>query len=93
MCTSFGEERVGGADDRADVEVVLPVLDRDVEVVAPLVEIRDHRVASPVAIAVDDVAPVTLGEQLGIEARVVRPLAGPGPDADLELVVGHARQP
>ena len=89
----LGEEGVGGAHDRPDVEVVLPVLDRDVELMTPMVEIGDHRLPPPIAIAVDDVAPVTLAEQGRIETRVVRPLAGPGPDADLELVVSHGANP
>ena len=55
-----GEERVGGAHDRADVEVVLPVLDRDVEVVPAGVEVGDDRLHRPVAVAVDHVAPVTV---------------------------------
>ena len=38
-----GEERVGGAHDRADVEVVLPVLDGDVERVAAGVEVGARR--------------------------------------------------
>src|SRR5690606_39918450 len=34
-------ERVGGAHDRPDVEVAAPVLDRDVQRVAPGVEVGD----------------------------------------------------
>ena len=70
-----GQEGVGAAHDRADVEVVLPVLDRDVEVVATGVEVGDDRLHRPVAVAVDDVAPVALGEQL----RVVLLTLGPRP--------------
>ena len=40
-----GQERVGVAHDRADVEVVLPVLDGDVERVPALVEVGDDRLA------------------------------------------------
>ena len=54
----------------ADVEVVLPVLDRDVERVAARVEVGDDRLVAPVAVAVDDVAAVAVREQLGVEARV-----------------------
>jgi membrane-associated protein len=89
----FSEKRIGSAHDRPDVEVVLPVFDRDVKVVPPVVEVGDHRLASPVAIAVDDVAPVALSEQGGVETYVVRPLADPRPDANLKLVLGHAANP
>ena len=77
-----GEERVGGADDRADVEVVLPVLDGDVEVVPPGVEVGDDRLHRPVAVAVHDVAPVALGEQplvVLLAARATAPPTGPTP--------------
>src|SRR5690606_5549013 len=60
-------EGVGGADHRADVEVVPPVLDSDVETVPAGVQVGHDRVVTPVAVGVDDVAGVTLGEQLGVE--------------------------
>ena len=66
MCTSRGQERVGRAHDRADVEVVLPVLDGDVEVVAPGVEVGDDRLHRPVAVAVDHVAPVSVRQQVRV---------------------------
>ena len=72
-----GQERVGRADDRADVEVVLPVLDGDVEVVPPGVEVGDDRLHRPVAVAVDDVAPVALGEQPLVVPLPRRPAAPP----------------
>ena len=78
-------EGVGGADDRADVEVVLPVLDRDVQREASAVEVGDNRVVPPVTKAVLDVAPVTLAQQLGVEARVLGPRARPGTDAHFSL--------
>ena len=80
-----GGEGVGGAHDRADVEVVLPVLDRDVEGVAAGVEVGDDRLEPPVAVAVDDVAAVAVLEQLGVVALVGRPLPLPRPDADGQL--------
>ena len=84
-----GEERVGGPDDRADVEVVLPVLDRHVEVVPPGVEVGDDRLHRPVAVPVDHVPPVALGEQprVVLVALGERPL--PRADADLGLPVRH----
>ncbi len=65
-------ERVGRAHDRADVHVVLPVLDRDREVVAAGVEVGDDRLERPVPVAVDDVTAVAVLEQLRVEARVGR---------------------
>jgi hypothetical protein len=83
------QERVRVAHDRPDVHVVLPVLYGDVERVAARVEVGDDRVTPPVAVAVDDVAPVALGEQHGVEPGVVRPRLGMGADAYLMRVV-HA---
>jgi hypothetical protein len=57
-----GEEGVRGAHDRADVEVVPPVLDGHVEVVPARVKVRDDRVDTPVPVTVDDVAPVAGGQ-------------------------------
>ena len=79
-----GGEGVGAAHDRADVHVVLPVLDRDVKRVPRLIEVGDDGLHAPVAVAVDDVAAVAALEQLGVVARVVGPLglaARPRPDA------------
>ena len=54
-----------------------------VERVPAGVEVRDDRLDRPVAVAVDDVAPVALGQQLGVVAGVVggprRPTHGPTP--------------
>src|SRR5699024_11454236 len=58
-------ERVRRADDGADVEIVLPVLDRDVETVATRVEVRHDRIHGPVPVPVDHVAAVPLGPQPG----------------------------
>ena len=82
-----GPERVRAAHDRADVHVVLPVLDRHVERMPRLVEVGDDRRHRPVAVAVDDVAAVAVGEELTVVDRVRRPVgrvAGPGPDAHSE---------
>ena len=90
-CTSAGQERVRGAHHRPDVEVVQPVLDRHVEAVPAGVEVGHDRLAPPVAVPVDDVAPVAVARAARGPARVVRPRAGPGTDADslvtLRLVI------
>ena len=74
---------------RADVEVVLPVLDRDVEVVPPGVEVGDDRLHRPVAIAVDDVAAVALGQQLRVVLLARSATPRPWPDTDLGRPVRH----
>ncbi len=86
-------ERVRGAHDGADVEVVLPVLDGHVQRVTSGVEVGDDRIDRPVAVAVDDVAAVAVGEQCGVEAGVVGDGADPGADADLVgalVLLAHA---
>src|SRR5690606_31670555 len=83
-------EGVRAAHHRADVEVMAPVLDRDVEGVATRVELGDDRLDGPVAEAVLDVAPVAVLEQLGVVALVVRPrLAATGPRPDADVVLRH----
>lgn len=82
-----GKEGVRVADDRADVEIVLPVLDADVERVAALVEVGHHGVPSPVAVAVDDVAPVTVSQEVVVEAGVVRPWLGMRSDPDVHVSI------
>jgi len=67
------KERVGSSDDCADVEVVLPVFDRDVEGMASGVEVGNDRLLGPVAVAVQDVTAVPVGEQFGVEPSAGRP--------------------
>ena len=71
-----GEEGIGGAHDRADVEVVREVLDGNVEPVPALVEVLDDGLESPVAVLVDDVPPVAGQQQFPIKARVIGPRLG-----------------
>ncbi len=78
-----GQEGVGVPHDGTDVHVVLPVLDGDVERVPAAVEVGDDRGPGPVAVAVGDVAPVAVAQQVGIEPRVVGCRPHPGTDADL----------
>src|SRR5690606_15236528 len=77
-----GQEGVGVADHRPDVQVVAPVLDGDVERVPPGVEVGDDRLDPPVPVAVDDVAAVAPGQQLRVEPGVVRARVGVRPDTD-----------
>ena len=79
----LGEEGVRSTDDRADVQVVLPVLDRDMERMPLLVEVLDDRLEPPVPVFVHHVAPIAGREQLGIEAWIVRRIALPRADPDL----------
>ena len=58
------QERIRCANHRADVEVVLPVLDRDVERMPARVKVGDDRVVPPVPVVVGDVASVTLAQQI-----------------------------
>ena len=81
----LGEERVGGPHHGADVEVVLPVLDRDVEVVPLGIQVRHDGLVLPVAVLVHHIAAVPVGQQVRVPVLALGPLAFPGPDADLAL--------
>src|SRR5680860_269628 len=60
----LGVEGVRGPDHRPDVEVVAPVLDRNVEVEPVEVQVAHDGLVAPVAVLVHDVAAVALGQQL-----------------------------
>jgi hypothetical protein len=66
-------ERVGRTHHRANVEVVFPVLDRNLQDMAPGLKIGNDGTDGPVAIAIENIAPVTLFEELGVKPWVVRP--------------------
>ena len=74
-------ERVGGAHHPADVGVLAEVLDRDVEPVAPPVDVGDDRLARPVPVGVDDVAGVAVAQQIRVIARIVGQRTLPGTDS------------
>jgi trk/ktr system potassium uptake protein len=84
-----GQERIGVAHNRPDVEIVLPVLDGDVKRMSAAVEVGDDRPPRPVSIAVDDVAPIAGGQELGIEPRVVRPRPRVRTHPDVAFLIGH----
>lgn len=81
----LGEERVGGPHHCADVEVVLPVLDGDVEFVALGIEVRDDGFVLPVPVLVHHVAPVAVPQQVRVPVLTFGQFAFPGPDADLRF--------
>ena len=76
------KERVCVPHDGPDVEVVFPVLDRDVQAVAAQVEVIDDCRDRPVAISVHHVATIAAGEQLGIEVRLGWPRLRMGSGTD-----------
>ncbi len=68
------------------------------ERVTPQIQIRHDRVPAPVAVPVDDVAPIAAGQQFRVESVVVRPRLRVRTDADLVrggvvgVGVGHGAQ-
>lgn len=70
---AVGKEGVGISHDGSNVEIVLPILDGDVESVAPIVEIGDDRFLGPIAILVDHVAGIAVRQEFGVEMRIIRP--------------------
>src|SRR5690606_30976327 len=91
-------EGVGGADHRADVVVVLEVLDGNVERMPTAIQVGHDGFALPVSVLLDHVAPVTVLEELRVVVFLGRPRTLPRPDADLAAgrplggsgLVGHA---
>ena len=78
-------EGVGGANHRSDIGVITEVLDRHVQRVSTRIDIGDDRLPPPIPIRVNDVAGITVFQQLGVVAHVVRERsrlgAEPGADA------------
>lgn len=66
-------ERIGGAHHRTDVEVVLPVLDSDVQWTTTGVKFGDDRLDTPVAIPINDIAPVTVLQQVWVQPCILWP--------------------
>ena len=66
-------ERIGGAHHRTDVEVVLPVLDGDVQWTTTGVKFGDDRLDAPVAIPINDIAPVTVLQQVWVQPCILWP--------------------
>ena len=83
-------ERVRGAHDGADVEVVGEVLDRDMEAVTAPVEILDDGLEQPVPVLVDHVSAVTGGEEFRVEPGIGRPRLGMRPHADRHVTDFHS---
>src|SRR5699024_191682 len=85
-------ERVRRTHHRTDVEVVRPVLDRDMERVTDGVQVGDDRLPAPVPVPIDDVAAVTARQEFGIVVVTLGPRALPRSHAHLAclvLGVGH----
>jgi hypothetical protein len=85
----LGQESIRSTHDRADVEIVIEVLDGHVERMTPRVEILDDCVESPVTVFINDISTVAVAQQLGIKSIIV----GPGKwmrayAVQLELIVG-----
>jgi membrane-associated protein len=66
-------ERVGGSHDGADIEVVLPVLDGNLQREPAGVEIGDDGRHRPIAVAVEHIAAIAVLEQIWVQPGVVGP--------------------
>lgn len=85
----LGQEGIRSTHDRADVEIVIEVLDGHVERMSPRIKILDDGVESPVTVLVNDISTVAVAQQLRIKSIVV----GPGKwmrayAIELEFIVG-----
>ena len=89
-----GEKGVRISNDRADVEIMLPILDRNVEGMPAPIEVGNDGLTAPVSIAIDHVPAVAVCQKLRIEMGVARPGCRMGTHADLfRISVGHLDNP
>lgn len=58
----LSQECISGSNNRPDIEIVMKVFNTHMKWVALGIKIRHHRVKRPVAVFIDDIAPVTLGQ-------------------------------
>lgn len=79
-------ECIRGSDDGADVQIMLPILDRHMERVSTRIEIGDDGRIRPVAILITDVAPISVLEEFAIESIVIGPWSWMGTDPDLAIL-------
>ncbi len=77
-----GQESIGRPNHGADVAVVVPVLDGDVEWMSAGVEVGHDGLHPPVAVTVDHVTAVAATEQFLVEVVSGGPGFGVGTDAD-----------
>jgi len=78
-------ERVRSAHDCTDVQVMLPVLDRDLQRIPMRIEVRADCLPGPLPVLVNDVAPIAICQQLGVELVTCRPWLRMRPDANLRI--------
>ena len=84
-----GEEGIRRSHHRTDVEVMREVLDAHMEGVTTSVEVGHDRLESPVPVVIHDIAPITVLEELRVQARVIRPGVGVRTHADCTEFVLH----
>ena len=63
-------ERVGGAHNRANVGVVLEILNGHMQIMPTGINIGNDGLPRPVPVGVHNVAPIAFGEQRGVETRI-----------------------
>jgi len=73
-----GKKRVCAPDNRPDIQVVLPVLNRDMEAMAASVEIRDDGFHRPIAVLINHIARVAVGEEFCVKMIAFGPRPRPG---------------
>lgn len=82
---TFGIESVRGSNDGADIQIVLPVLDRNMKRVAASVEVSNDRFVRPIPITIADIAAITVFEEFGVESPIVWPWQGMRTNPDLAI--------
>ena len=78
------QKGVRGAHHGTDIQIVLPVLDRDVKIMAARIKVGDNRLHAPVTVLIHHIAAVALTQKLFIPMVALRPLALPGADSNLK---------
>ena len=78
------QKGVRGAHHGTDIQIVLPILNRDVKIVAARIKVGDNRLHAPVTVFIHHIAAVALAQKLFIPMLALGPLALPGSDANLK---------
>ena len=78
------QKGVRGAHHGTDIQIVLPVLDRDMKIMAARIKVGDNRLHAPVTVLIHHIAAVALAQKLFIPMLALGPLTLPGADANLK---------
>jgi hypothetical protein len=78
-------EGIGCSHDSSDVQIVLPILDRNMKRMSVSVEVSDDCLVRPIAIPITHISAITVFKKFGIKPWIIRPRSGKGTNSDFAI--------